>query len=404
MNGLRAYAYQVVEKSGQVFASGEVFAKVLTANDDSGRHGVLIPMDAYSYFPDLAISDPEQNATAYFQAFDASSGAETTLAYKYYQRYPERRVTRLPSVINDLAVGWRIVVFLHAKHSDESSGYYFDCANAAPNGRFWTLFNLTFGDAVEVTSGRFIIRPVDASAFQIDDTLAELLNKFDGIRKRGWVPTLREGHTGIGYTFETLLGIKENNDQIADFKGIEIKCKGKKEGSRAGTGKINLFQVAPTWVSALAAKERIRILGQPRKDGLYACYSQVTTRANNLGLVLQILNPKHKIDLRKRGETLAYWSFAQLEKRLTEKHSRAAFVNAEIRATKSTTLYAYEELVYCDRPNMGRFVDLVADRKIVFEFLLSEKPNGGIRNRGYPWRLVRAEFLSHLFAFQIRLR
>jgi hypothetical protein len=49
-------------------------------------------------------------------------------------------------------------------------------------------------------------------------------------------------------------------------------------------------------------------------------------------------------------------------------------------------------------------VDLVAHRNIVFEFLMSEKPNGAIRNHGYPWRLVRADFLDQLFAFQIKLR
>ena len=32
------------------------------------------------------------------------------------------------------------------------------------------------------------------------------------------------------------------------------------------------------------------------------------------------------------------------------------------------------------------------------------RANGKIRNHGYPWRLVRAEFLDQLFTFQIKLR
>jgi MvaI/BcnI restriction endonuclease family len=404
MTTLREYAREIVEKTGQSFVSGEIFAKILTDNDDSGRHGVLIPTDAYSYFPELTIPDLKQNATAQFLAIDARSGVEKTLAYKYYERYPERRITRLCGLINDRTAGWRIVVFLHAKHSDGSSAYYFDCSNVETDKRFWPLFKLIFGDAIKVSTGRFIVRPIDASEFEIDAVLAELLLKFDRIRKRGWIPTLRGGDTGIGYTFERLLGIKENNDQIADFKGIEIKCKGKKEGSTGAGGKMNLFQAAPTWLSNLSAKERIRILGKLRSNGLYACYSQVTTRMNNLGLALRVLDPQHKIDLTKRRESLGYWSYAQLEKRLQEKHARAAFINAEIRSAKSSTSYHYEEFVYCDRPNLTRFVDLVSDRRIVFEFLLSERLNGSIRNHGYPWRLIRTEFLSHLFTFQIRLR
>src|SRR6266545_4761402 len=287
MNDLLQYARGIVERAGKVFASGEVFAKVLTTNDDSGRHGVLIQTDAYSYFPNLPIPDPKQNATVHFSAFDVASGTTTTLAYKYYQRYPERRITRLPGILNDPSA-LRILIFLRAKHTDGSSAYYFDGANSAPSGQFWSLFKLIFGDAVEATPGRFVVRPVDSSAFVIDPALSELLSMFDSVRGMGWITTMREGHTGIGYTFETLLGIKENNDQIADFKGIEIKCKGVKEGDRAGGGKINLFQSGPTWLSNSTAKERIRILGRAGKDGLYSCYSQVTTTSNNLGLLLHI--------------------------------------------------------------------------------------------------------------------
>jgi hypothetical protein len=143
----------------------------------------------------------------------------------------------LCGLINDRSAGWRIIVFLRAKHSDGTSGYYFDCSNVDTDRRFSSLFTLIFGHALDVTAGRFILRPVDASEFEVDPTLATLLDKFDGIRNRGWIPTLRLGDTGIGYTFETLLGIRENNDQIADFKGIEIKCKGKKEGLKSPGGK-----------------------------------------------------------------------------------------------------------------------------------------------------------------------
>src|SRR5436190_24194342 len=101
MNRLFSYAKSLVEKSSKSFVSGEVFAKVLTPNDDAGRHGVLIPSDAYSYFPNLLIPDPTQNATEEFLAFDTFSVKPATVAYKYYERYPERRITRLPKILND---------------------------------------------------------------------------------------------------------------------------------------------------------------------------------------------------------------------------------------------------------------------------------------------------------------
>jgi hypothetical protein len=60
--------------------------------------------------------------------------------------------------------------------------------------------------------------------------------------------------------------------------------------------------------------------------------------------------------------------------------------------------------VYCTNPSIARFVDLVANRNIVFEFLMTERPPGHVRNHGYPWRLVRAELLDQLFTFQVKLR
>jgi hypothetical protein len=404
MSNLLNYANAILGEARESFVSCDVFAKILTRNDDSGRHGVLIPTDAYHFFPDFQISDSSVNATLEFSVFNSVFSKKETVAYKYYERYPERRITRLPNLLNDLEASLRILVFLRAKHTDGSIGYYFDCGKSSYRGRFDELFLLIFGSEVSPTPGGFVIRPVDSESFAADAALTELLEKFDDIKERGWIDSLRAGDTGIGYTFETLLGIKENNDQQADFHGIEIKCKGTKEGVRSNNTKLNLFQAGPNWLIDASSKELIRILGQPGKDGLFACYSQVTVRPNNLGLLLEILRANEKIDLRKSAEALGYWTFPQLAKRLAEKHSRAAFVKAKVRSAKSKTQFAYEELVYCDQPSIERFVNLIAARNIVFELTMSEKPDGRIHNHGYPWRLARAEFLDQLFAFQIKLR
>ena len=404
MNGLSRYVASLAEKSGKSFASGEVFAKVLARNDDSGRHGVLIPSDAYSFFPNLPIPDPTQNATVEFSVFDTLSDKPLTLAYKYYKKYPERRITRLPVILNERTARSRLLVFIRVKHTDGTVGFYIDCATTRPGGRFEALFDLIFGHEVSPAPGNFVVRPVDSDVFSTDDPLSELLGMFDKVRNQGWIDSLREGTTGIGYTFETLLGIKENNDQKADFKGIEIKCKATKDGNTGNSTKINLFQAVPKWNLKATAKELVRILGRQGDDGLYKCYSQVTATPNNLDLLLEVLGAKSKIDLRKNLDALGYWTFGQLEKRLTEKHSRAVFVKAKNRIMKGKSQYSYEELVYCDKPSIERFVDLVEKRNIVFEFTMSEKPNGTVRNHGYPWRLIRADFLDQLFAFQIKLR
>ena len=38
-----------------------------------------------------------------------------------------------------------------------------------------------------------------------------LIEKIKTIYNEGWIKTLRKGDTGVGYTFETKLGIKANS-------------------------------------------------------------------------------------------------------------------------------------------------------------------------------------------------
>lgn len=404
MTTLREYAEQIVAGGGKTLRSGEVFAKVLTTNDDSSRHGVLIPNDAYGFFPELQIPNLRENATTHFSAVDVLSKKLKNLSYIYYQRYPERRITRVNALINERLAEPRIIVVLHARHSDNTTGYYFDFANSGANGRFSELFRTCFGDEIQPAPGVFVIRQVDSNVFAADAILADLLAGFDRISELGWIDSQRQGDTGIGYTFESLLGVEENNEKIADFRGIEIKCKGIKEGMSSGQGKINLFQQTPVWLKKMTAKERIRQIGKRGNNGLYACHSQVTTRSNNLGLRLAITEADRKIDLRKKSSPLGYWTFETLNQRLQEKHARAVFIKAASRKAVSITQFRYEELVYCEQPSVERFVNLVGERNIVFEFLMSEKQNGSVRNHGYPWRLIRQEYLDQLFTFQIKLR
>lgn len=43
-------------------------------------------------------------------------------------------------------------------------------------------------------------------------------------------------------------------------------------------------------------------------------------------------------------------------------------------------------------------------RRIVFEFTMTERPPGQVRNHSDPWRLVDPRDLDRLFAMQVKLR
>ena len=55
-------------------------------------------------------------------------------------------------------------------------------------------------------------------------TINEFAVKFKSIKRKGFVPSMRKGPTGIGYTLETLLNIDENNFSHPDIEGAELKA------------------------------------------------------------------------------------------------------------------------------------------------------------------------------------
>lgn len=57
----------------------------------------------------------------------------------------------------------------------------------------------------------------------------------------GWCRSLRSGSTGVGYTYESLCGIQENNSRNADICG-EIELKTFREPAK---GKLSLFTLSP---------------------------------------------------------------------------------------------------------------------------------------------------------------
>jgi len=400
-NGLNHYIRSITD--GVEFSSGILFAKILAENDDSGRHGVLIPKASYGFFPDLPTPDPEENARVPFSAVEVTAKKPVPLSWIYYHRYPERRVTRLDGRLNNRDHGRRLVVFSRVTLTSGKIAYFVECALEHEDPRFSTLVTMLFPEGVSTDPGSYVSIPLDAPGFAIDEDLNELLSHFDQVSSMGWVDSLRTGDTGIGYTFETLIGIKENNDQRADFRGIEIKCKLRKE-RLSPSGKINLFQHGPRWSLPGPNRERLKVIGAPNEKGILSCHSQVSTTPNNRDLWVNPAQAEEVLHLFKSVDSIGYWRYQSLAKRLMEKHSRAVFIKAERRSSGERVQYSYKDLLYCERPDISRFLSLVDARRIVFEFLMHLNENGRVRNRGYPWRLVDERDLEQLFALQLQLR
>jgi hypothetical protein len=172
--------------------------------------------------------------------------------------------------------------------------------------------------------------PSPAPVSDRSPAIEAFLGKFDVLSARGFVPTLRRGSTGIGYTLETMLEIEENNSPRGDFMGMELKAFRDDDVGLNDAEKMNLFLKEPQWIDGLKSAERIAAYGYVDDNGRTALYSTVTCKisSHHFQMIVDRTKVAPVVWLEFLGQRVGFWTTEILEKRLLEKHSETAFVSA----------------------------------------------------------------------------
>ena len=253
-------------------------------------------------------------------------------------------------------------------------------------------------DAVIESKAEARSAPVEilAPADQHSPALSAFLPKFDALSAKGFVPTLRRGSTGIGYTLETMLDIEENNSPGGDFMGMELKAWRDDGSDSERYEKMNLFLKEPKWIDGLKSKDRVHKYGYVDPNGRAALYSTVTIETNSHQLGFEIEKEASKLWMTFEGQRVARWSFDVLEKRLTEKHTETVFVSASVRGEGKQEAFHYQQVLWCREPSVDRFLELLAEGDVLLELRMHLKETGSVRNHGSCFR-VRKDRLKDLF-------
>lgn len=229
------------------------------------------------------------------------------------------------------------------------------------------------------------------------------LKKFDQLAAKGFVPTLRSGSTGIGYTLETMLGIEENNSTGGDFMGMELKAYRDNETESNKSRKMNLFLKEPVWIDELKHSRRIKTYGYRDENGRLAMYSTVKTKQNSHGFDFRIDRDAKQLYLRFKDEDIAFWTFKILADRLEEKHNEAVFVSADSRGTGKAEEFHYYGVLWCRKPSIDSFIDLIHDGDVMLELRMHLKENGSVRNHGSAFR-IKHNCIPKLYETTLQLR
>lgn len=270
------------------------------------------------------------------------------------------------------------------------------------------LFGFEGGTAIAIllAHGRFAgIAQEVARAFpsryeergRIEGVVRRLHEKIGPLAQR-WVRTMRPGPTGVGYTFETLLGISANSSKVADVDGVELKSY--RRGALTGPGKlVTLFSKTPTWLDASKGAGLLRNFGYRDANNRLNLYCTIMRTRNTLGFRLATDAEQAKMLVQNAGRDVMSYTFATLEKRLAEKHPATLFVRAESRGAGAEEEFRYSDVTYCRQPSFANFLDLVGDEAIGLDLTLHLKESGRARDHGYLWR-VRESRIPNLFAYR----
>lgn len=226
--------------------------------------------------------------------------------------------------------------------------------------------------------------------------ISELKDKLSEIKQMSYVVSKRKSNTGIGYTLETLLGLKENNLKTPDFENIELKSQRKD-----ATNRVTMFTFN-RGVWKIRQREVIEKYGYIDTNDRPSLYCTVDTRVNNQGLSVKIEQDNvrlYHID----GNMIAEWKGEKLIDSFIKKMPALVVVNADTRInSEGKEEFWFNEAFYLTQPNEDNLLDLIRQDIIIVDVRMHLKENKTVRNHGTGFR-IDEKFLNLCFSSRERL-
>mgnify|MGYP001615035162 CR=1 FL=1 len=228
------------------------------------------------------------------------------------------------------------------------------------------------------------------------DIVKELRKLFE----KGYVKSLRSNDTGIGYTLETLLKIKENNSGEPDFEDTSLKILAELKSQReTATSRVTLMTKTPNW-NPLKPKQIIERFGYRDIEGRKALKISLTTNNFNAqGFKLQVDKATKRLNIFQREfGIVAYFDIDELMQKLSDKiYKNLVLVLADSKKKNGKEYFRYKKATLLQELSEESFETLFNDGLIVWEFRMHIKPDGSVRDHGPGFRISK-NHISKLYA------
>lgn len=208
----------------------------------------------------------------------------------------------------------------------------------------------------------------------------ELLDRLKVLANQGWVPSLRSGPTGVGFTLESMLGIAANSNKAPDYKGIELKA-GRTSAGKS-TSRTTLFSKTPDWTKCRVTNglELLDAYGY-RVNNRLQLYCSLNNVPNTLGHFLEVQTDDaflHSKFQPSQAGALAsnvfIWDIDKLRASLASKHKETFWVKAKVkRSSDGCEHFHYTDVVHTKGPLLGNVVQMFRLGRIELDYVIHEE-------------------------------
>jgi hypothetical protein len=219
-------------------------------------------------------------------------------------------------------------------------------------------------------------------------TLDEFRENFARIRSLGFVQSLRRGPTGVGHTFEQLLGLNENNIALADIGFADIKA------HRAGSSSMVTLFSADRGAWRMNPLDAVRRFGARDNQNRMSLFVTLAREPNAAGLFLRI--DEETISARHTsGEILAEWQLDYLAERFRRKFPALLLVTAVSEMRDGVEWFHFTRAQLLTDTSPERIREAILAENILVDLRLYERETSA-RNHGTGFR-AREDCLPALF-------
>lgn len=221
--------------------------------------------------------------------------------------------------------------------------------------------------------------------------IEQIIKELEYVKNKGWIKTLRSGNTGIGYTLETLLNIKENNIQQPDFFGYELKSKRKNNNNSM----LTMFTLSPlpTGSNSFLRNKYGYSENELGNKILHSTLSMSRFTEMHTGIKLKLVNHDDKIHIAS-SQTIenVYWTKERIEKAFLKKiKSNIILVNAENRGVGNAEEFLFKEAFLLSGFDFESFMTLIQSGKICIDLRIGQYKNGKTHDHGTAFRIKEVD-------------